>query len=114
MAFGVPVKHFFQEVDSIRAWEILVMLLSESGGVFISGETQDALVTWKTGKSFLAPSPFSFVTFLTVILPEPDHSASDGKQRLCPQMQRLMEHVQRGQWLFWAKAVVWDLCVQGL
>lgn len=70
------------------------MLLSGSGEAFISGENQDALVTWKTGKSLLAPDPFSLVPFFTVILPEPDHLAPDGEHRLPPQMQGLREHVQ--------------------
>lgn len=63
------------------------------------------LVTWKTGKSLLAPDPFSLVSFLTVILPEPDHSVLDGKNSLLPEMQGLRQHIEGGQWLFWAKAV---------
>lgn len=90
------------------------MLLPGSGEAFISGKKQDALVTWKTGRSLLTPDPFSLVPLLTVIMLEPDHSAPDGEHRLPPQMQGLSEHIQRGQWLFCTKAVVWNLCMQGL
>lgn len=76
------------------------MLLSGSGEAFISGENQDVLVTWRTGKSLLGPDPFSLVPFLTTVLPDPDHSALDGEHRLPPQMQELREHIQGGEWLF--------------
>lgn len=60
------------------------MLLSGSGDAFISGENQDALVTWRTRKSLLAPDPFLLVPFLTVILPELDYLVPDGEHRLPP------------------------------
>lgn len=53
------------------------------------GKIRMLLVTWKTGKSLLAHDPFSLVSFLTVILSEPDHSVLDGKNSLLPEMQGL-------------------------
>lgn len=49
---------------------------------YLGKKKQDALVFWMIGKSLLAPDPFSVVPFLTVILPEPDHSAPDREHRL--------------------------------
>lgn len=101
------MQHYFQGVDSIKPWEILVILLCGCEEAFISGEkNQDALVFWMIGKSLLAPDPFSVVPFLTVILPEPDHSTPDREHRLPLRTQGLRYHVQGGQWLSGAEAVI--------